>query len=322
MKFDVICVGSAVLDIYLKSPEFKQIPSGEFEGGVALCEAYGGKVEVEELAVTTGGGGTNAAVSFARKNLKTAIICEMGKDLIGETVKRELVAEGVDVSLIVEEAGEQTGLSSIMVSGEGGRSVAVYRGASKMLSVDDVSWDRLDAEWIYLASIGGQMELIEKLLAFAKEKEMRVAWNPGKSEIEALGKDDGKRRELLAMVEVLLVNREEAELLTGTKFADENVWKSEECVVGPAHSVITDGEDGGKACFGGKCVFWKASGEKAIERTGAGDGFGSGVVAGLILGRKFEEALEWGNRQAASVVSFMGPKRGLLTREQIEHTVE
>jgi sugar/nucleoside kinase (ribokinase family) len=55
----------------------------------------------------------------------------------------------------------------------------------------------------------------------------------------------------------------------------------------------------------------------AVEETGAGDGFGSGVVAALMAGKDMHEAVEWGKRQAASVVSYMGAKKGLLTLDAI-----
>ncbi len=42
------------------------------------------------------------------------------------------------------------------------------------------------------------------------------------------------------------------------------------------------------------------------------------ISLNLFMGKTTEEAIEWGKRQAASVVSFMGPKKGLMTREEIE----
>jgi len=311
MKFDVITIGSAVLDIYLKSSEFKKVPSGEFEGGVALCEAYGGKVEVGEVEVTTGGGGTNNAVSYARKGFKVAAIVEMGKDLIAATIKEELKREGVDLSFVVQEADEETGLSSIMVSDDGGRAIAVYRGASKMLTETDIPWDRLETEWLHISSLGGRVELLDELLKYSEENGIKVAVNPGKSEMEQL---KGKRGlDVFAGVEVLLLNREEAQILSGIEFKRQEVWKGDHCLAGPKVCVMTDGVDGGKVCAEGQCYFYEAEKVDVVEETGAGDAFGSGFVAGLIKGKDVETAIEWGKKQAANVVKFMGPKKGLLT---------
>jgi len=79
-NYDVVTVGGATLDIFMKSDKFRVVKSGQVPGGVAICEVYGGKMEVEEVMITSGGGGTNAAVSFAKKELKTACVIEMGND--------------------------------------------------------------------------------------------------------------------------------------------------------------------------------------------------------------------------------------------------
>lgn len=315
----MVCVGSALLDIYLKSKDFKKISSGEFAGGVALCEAFGGKVEVEEMVLTTGGGGTNAAVSFVRKGSITGLIAELGTDVVAATIKEELVREGVDVSFLVEEKDEETGLSSVMVSSDGGRALAVYRGASKMLTSDDISWEQLDTEWFYVTSLGGRVELLERLIRFAKKQGIKLAVNPGMEEIKQLESGGTEQlSNLLKDVAVLVVNREEARALTGVDFAEESIWRSEQCLVGPEVSVITAGTQGGKVCAGGACYFYETKQTRVVDQTGAGDAFGTGLVAALMKDKDIETAIEWGKKQAASVVGFMGPKRGLLRLADLE----
>lgn len=316
MKYDVITIGSAVLDIYLMSDGYKKLETDMYEGGEALCQEYGGKLEVSDVELTTGGAGTNNAVSYARKDLKTAVVCEMGKDIIARTILAELEREKVSCEFVVQEFNEETGLSSIMVAGDGGRAIAVYRGASKMLTVEDMPWAKLESEWMHVSSLGGRVELVEALLNFARDKGIKVAWNPGKSECEAM-KEKDDRVEWLSKVEVLIVNREESEFLTGVDYTQDELWQKSEGIEGPKIVVMTDGKDGGKVFVDGRKIEYEALSSEVVEVTGAGDSFGSGLVAGLIKGKAIEEAIEWGKRQAASVVSKMGPKRGLLTLEQI-----
>jgi sugar/nucleoside kinase (ribokinase family) len=316
MKLDVVCVGSALLDVYLKSDAFVKVPSGDFAGGVALCEEYGGKTEVQEAEVASGGAGTNAAVSFARKGLTTALVAEMGRDLVAATIKEEMVREGVDISHLVEEESEETGISSIMVAVDGGRSVAVYRGASRQLTKSDIDWEWLKPRWLYISSLGGEMSLLEGLVGHAKTNGIQVAVNPGMSEIEQVR--DWGGMELFAGVAVLLVNRKEASYLMGIDFENEQVWREERCLYSPRVTVITDGRRGGKVCADGRGILYEAVEANTVEETGAGDAFGSGFVAGLAMGKDIETAIEWGKKQAASVVQYMGAKRGLLTLNQIE----
>lgn len=316
-KYDVITFGSALLDIYIRSNSFKKVDCTGFESGIGLCQEYGGKMEMEELEVTTGGAGTNNAVSFARKGFRTAIVCEMGKDVIGQMIKLELAREGVDISLVVEEGREETGLASIMVAGDGGKSAAIYRGASRMLTLEDMKWDQLDASWFYISSLGGHVELVEALVNHATERGMRVAFNPGGGEIERMKADKQLSERVLNKLELLILNREEAEELTGIDFKNEEVWQGGNCIVGPRITVVTAGQVGGKVCEKDKVWLYEKLESKTVEETGAGDAFGSGLVAALMSGKSMEEAIGWGKKQAASVVSFMGPKKGLMTIEQI-----
>lgn len=316
MKQDVVCIGSALLDIYLKSDKFKQIPSGVFEGGIALCEEFGAKTEVDEVKVTSGGGGTNNAVSYARKGFAVSLIAELGKDLIAAAICSELAQEGVDLTGLIQEKSEDTGLSSIMVSSDGARSVAVYRGACALLTKSDINWDTLNPNWIHLSSLGCDMELYEGLIGHAKANNINIIVNPGSYEIEH--KDEWGGLSLYQDVNILLLNRQEATQLSGINFLDEDIWLKNQCLPGPKITIITDGRRGGKVCADGTCVWYQALDTNVVEETGAGDAFGSGFTAAIMKDLELETAIEWGRRQSSSVVQHIGPKAGLLSLEAIK----
>jgi ribokinase len=155
--------------------------------------------------------------------------------------------------------------------------------------------------------VGGDMELVNRLIAWAKEKQRQVYWNPGLGE---------KRPD--QWPDVLQMNRSEASKFFGIDWNDAGVWRGEHCPVAPGMMlVITDGERGGRVCRGGKCWWYAAIKTPVLDSTGAGDAFGSGVVAALIKGKNTLEAIEWGKKQAASVVGQVGAKAGLLWPESL-----
>jgi len=184
---DVVSIGSATLDIFLKSDQFK---IDRHEQGVYLCEKYEGKIEAQELVMASGGGATNSAVAFARNGFRAAPIIEMGKDPASETILSELEREGLDLSFVIQEIDEVTAVSVVLLRGNpatrsssspnlkvedlgGGGSIVTYRGASRMLTVTDIQFDKLGMTlkpggWIYLTSVGGDMELVEKVLSWGK----------------------------------------------------------------------------------------------------------------------------------------------------------
>ncbi len=303
--FDVVTVGSATLDVLVKSDQLK-IKAGN------LCEVYGGKMEAGEAKVVVGGSATNTGVSFARKELKVACVSEIGKDLAGKIVRMELKDEGVVTDYLVEEEGEETAIAAILIAKSGERSVVVHRGASSRLEIKDFPW-KIKTRWLHIGSLGGNLRLLKKLLEWTKKEKIRVSFNPGNDEI----KEREKVLKWLDKVEVLLVNRDEAKRLFELSFDQEEVWRGEHCPVGPKVTVITDGARGGKLCFEGKCQFWQGERVKVVDTTGAGDAFASGFVSALLYGLSYEKAVEWGKKNAGSVVRYMGAKEGLLRLGEI-----
>ena len=59
----------------------------------------GAKINVEKVNFATGGGATNAAVTFARQGLSSSFIGKMGNDVAADVVISELDKEYIDSSL-------------------------------------------------------------------------------------------------------------------------------------------------------------------------------------------------------------------------------
>ena len=313
-NYDVVTVGSAVLDIFMKSDKFKVVQSGDIPGGIAMCEVYGGKMEVEEVLIVSGGGATNTAVSLAKKELKTAVVAEMGNDPQSLLVHKDLEEALVDTRFLVQEPGETTAVSVVLIADDGGRSIMVHRGAAAMLTKHDIPIDDLETRWIHISSLGGNMELLKLLLTWAKNKKIRASLNPGMKEI--FHRD--KLLPLLTMVEILFLNRDEARELWGIDYSDDGLWHSTQALPGAYVTVLTDGARGGKVCIDGKVSFYEGvKMKKVVDSTGAGDAFASGMVAGVLYGKTYMQAVDWGIRNATNVLRYVGAKKGLLTLGEI-----
>ena len=82
--------------------------------------------------------------------------------------------------------------------------------------------------------------------------------------------------------------------------------------LGPKIVIITD-KNNLISCYDGiKKYFLKPNNIKVVERTGAGDAFASGFVAGLIKGKSIEYCLKLGLRESESVIRYFGAKNNLL----------
>lgn len=309
----VVAIGSAIVDVIAKSPSFKVVRSDMVSGGVAMCEVYGGKMEADEMVLMPGGAGTNVAVGLARMGFVTSAVVRTGNDLMGEVVLNALKAEGVDTSMVQIDVGGRTGISVVLVALDGGRSIVTYRGVSREIRSSEIDWDRLKlADWIQVSSLGGNMDLLEDIVAFAVNNKIRVGVNPGKGELLEL--DRLKRS--IRQVELLIVNRMEAVSLLRHDCEDDGELVSKLMKIGPRICVVTNGKEGAILGTEGKLIKMKAFKVKSVDDTGAGDAFCSGLVAGILDNLDWEAALKLGLANGASEVTEMGVKNGLLRRRE------
>ena len=119
--FDVVCVGSATQDVFIKSDLSKIIRvSDALSEKEFLSYDYGSKVNIDHIEFLTGGGSTNTAVSFARMGLSVGVVTKVGaSDDAGRTVLAELEGEGISTRWVAHSKSQATGYSVILVSYEG-----------------------------------------------------------------------------------------------------------------------------------------------------------------------------------------------------------
>jgi ribokinase len=307
--FDVITVGSATRDVFLKSKEFKSKRDRSSPTGSNLPLPLGSKLNVEELIFETGGGATNTAVTFARQGLSTACICRVGDDTGGKAVVESLEKEGVNTEFTRKDSENYTAYSIILVVKNGERTILSFRGASGGFSESMFPKGKLDTKWVVITSLGGNVKLLSDLVASFKEKGTKIALIPGGGELQR-----GLRvlRPILAKADTVIMNREEASELTGISFDDKEKLAHRTCLLAAGIGVVTDGEAGATVCDREFFYHIGAHENKAIDRTGAGDAFASGFIVGLIKYENIEGALELAIDNSSSVVSFFGAKRGIL----------
>ncbi len=311
-KFDIITFGSATRDLFLRSKDFKIIDCADFVSGKALALSAGSKVYLDDLIFATGGGGTNSAATFALQGLKTVYAGLVGDDASGEEIVGELKNFGVKTDLVKKRKGAKTPFSVILSSGRE-RTILVYEGASHLLSQEDIDWGKIKkTKWFYISGLSGDSaKVFEPLINFATERKIKLAVNPGKTQLTA---NLEILKKCLDKIDILIVNQEEANLIAGVDFKEESMLfkKFDELV--PGLAVMSKGSEG-VAVSDGQNVY-RAGIPKSgyIDRTGSGDAFGSGFVAAIAQGQSVEEAIQLGTANATSCVQQVGAKNGLLKK--------
>lgn len=308
-NFDVVAIGAATRDVFAQSVKFKNIKDPAAPDGLDACFPLGAKIDLDNVIFETGGGATNAAVTFARFGLKTACIARVGKDAGGKEIKEKLDKESVDTSNLQTDNKLRTGYSFILVSSTGQRAILVYRGASAKIDVVQINWKNVKPEWIYLTSLAGDEALMKKVFAAAKKYGSRIAWNPGNAELHLGIK---KLTPFLLQCDLLLMNREEAAALTDLPPRHLDAIMHALGALPRQAIVVTDGANGAYMHSRGSMWYAPALPGKRVNTTGAGDAFGSAFAAGAIKTGNLEKAFRAGMLNALGVITHMGAKAGIL----------
>lgn len=294
MKFDVVCFGSAVVDVFVNT-EAKEIKN-------FVCYNAGSKILIKELRFDIGGGGTNTSVAFSRFGLKTGWIGKLGNDENGRKILEMMKSEKVD--FLGKISNGLTGYSIVLDSSGNDRTILTYKGINDEISMGDVPLKKIKTKWLYLSSLMGKsFESQKKLAEILSKKGTKIAFNPSSYLIKG-----ENIRPILKLCEVLILNKEEAGMLT----KDSNLLRGLHAL-GPKIVVITD-KDKIIKCYDGQREYSIIPHKniKVVERTGAGDALASGFVAGRIACFPVQKCLELGLKESESVLGHFGAKNNLL----------
>lgn len=301
----ICALGAASQDVFLSGHD---IVSTKDESG-ALVEAFplGAKINIENAVFNTGGGATNAAVTFARQRIEASFIGKIGHDAAGVAVMSELDNDHVDTSGVLYDPVLGTQYSTVLLANTGERSILIYRGAAHTHTASDYeNVDFSQFDWLYVSSFAGAMDALHVIFTRAKEHGIKIAFNPGQGELDEID----RLRPLMEDVDVLLVNKDEAQLIVEGQTSEELVRHGMNLV--PV-IVVSDGPNGVTATDG-KTIIEAGMYEDVpvIDRTGAGDAFGSGFVSQWSQGKSLKEAIIFASANSTSVVGSIGAKTGIL----------
>ena len=301
----IITIGAGIQDVFLsQSDKFSPVCANPNDCFLRLY--LGVKVNVNNINFSTGGGATNAAVTFARQGLRSSFMGTVGHDPAGQAVLTDLDKEGVDTSHVSFSEKFNTGYSVLLLAPNGERTILTYRGASTHYDASNFDLKDSDADWIYVSSMAGSMDVLDKIFHQARRLNIKICFNPGKGELD----QPDQLRGLLQDVDILLVNKEEAQQIVSGDNLSDMVRKLQRIV---PTVIISDGSNGVVASDGKTIVEAGIYAEvNVVDRTGAGDAFGSGFLSQWILGKSLRNSVVFASANSTSVVTKVGAKAGIL----------
>jgi hypothetical protein len=346
-KPKIFSIGGATFDIFIKPHDQAIVNFRTLDEKKAyLCLEYGGKIKIDEVHETFGGGATNTSVAISRMGFDAFFVGMVGTEY-GDRVLENLRLNGVDAEYAARTQKDKTSFSTILNSFEGERTVLAYSGANQYLGSEHLPLKALaTADWIFLNHLtDGESKIPWDLLKLLKKNpSVKLAWNPGK---EQCRKGIAHWKPFLDRVDVLFLNQEEASCLAQTAprpagvkhenpkfhshiphshlppYADSYGAIFDRFLkTGVKTVVITDGGNGSQACDRKKAYFCPVVTHKIVDTLGAGDAFASGFTSAQALGLDLKDSLRYGTLNANRVISYFGAQQGLMTRKAMEKEFE
>ena len=311
MKYDLLSLGPARMDVFVHLPEDEIAEVCSIDKKRCMIElGFGEKIAVKGITFAVGGNTGNIAVGLARLGLKVAMAGTMGGEWTDRQALEILKKEGVDMTYVKIDPGKFG--FGVVINYQGERTILSYYPESTNIFPQDPA---LQADWIYLTTAGANFEdFYHQAVDWATTHNAKIGFNPGTRQLKV-----GREAMMFAFAktEVLFLNREEAAKLLELPIDDVKKLLDGLRSLGAKIAVVTDGPGGTYCSDGQKYVFMPIVDAPVVERTGAGDAFGSGFLAAYIKGKELEECLKWGTVNSASKLGFIGPQAGLLHENQL-----
>ena len=241
------------------------------------------------------GGGAITAVGARRLGLKTALVAPLGDDLAGRFVRHALKEEGIEVG---EPRGNRTPTTVVMpVAGE-----------RSMVTVDPgVRARASDLESLSPRAVAATLEQIDLL-----PSDFCTFVTCGDDDARAFA---GRLPRTARRMRALIVNRREAEILTGESTPEEGAAKLASVA---EIAVVTLGPEGAVARVADRTVAVDGvNTTQVVDTTGAGDLFAAALAWADLLGADPEVSLPWANLYAGLSIGSHTGVGGAVTREQL-----
>jgi ribokinase len=283
---------------------------------VATAERHpriGETVAGEAVLYFPGGKGANQAVASAKQGVPTTLVGRLGTDAFGQELRTFLAAQGVDLAFVKDTADIHSGTAIITIA-NADNTIVVVSGANARVSADDVAAPVLTKGDVAVSQFEIPLPTIAAFFKRARAAGATTILNP------APAKQADK--DLLDLVDILILNETELGFLTGTELSDSAApARFAEAAGSLAQGKIvcvTLGRRGVLALVEGQPLLVAGREVKAVDTTGAGDCFVGALASQLASGKPLRDALTYANVAASICVQRMGAAPSMPTAEEVK----
>ncbi|MBN2434968.1 MAG: adenosine kinase [Spirochaetes bacterium] len=287
-KYDLIGVGSPIVDLLAKINENFLLNIGGGKGGMQLVDdSIMDKIitEIDKSTITVSPGGSAANTIFAASHLglRTAFVGKLGRDENSRFYESEFRRAGGSRSRFKHTYHNSTARCLSLITPDAERTMRTNLAAASELDVSDInSHDFQECRHVHLEGyLMYNPELFIHILKTVKQSGCTISMDLGSYEVV-----NSSRLELTELiskyVDMVFANEDEAEALFGKNDHEKNLdslgdlCETAAIKIGPDGSLIKSGKD---------FVLVKPEPASArIDTTGAGDLWASGFLYARLRG--------------------------------------
>jgi sugar/nucleoside kinase (ribokinase family) len=306
---------------------------GMMMGEVAPPHAGEGFGDGRGLVLFPSGSMTIFALALARLGSRVGLLSRVGDDDLGRWMRERVEDAGIDTEGVASIAGQLTPLALASVDAMGNKSFSYYRFAGisdplatlRAADVPDAALRRARVFDFGEASLRSPLMRAETLLLVQRARDLGLAvcytpnyrasaWSGGPVEAADM------QRRALALADVVLMNDEESELLSGC--SDPSAAAQGIVALGPSVSVITSGSNGAIVAMDGAVTNIPAVPVNVVFDIGAGDSFHAGFLAIWRPGGDPVSAARFASHTAALKISREPLPELLPSRDEVVAMME
>lgn len=236
--------------------------------------------QVGSFAPAVGGAPANVCGAFSKLGGESAMVTQLGADPFGDKIVEEFKQNGINCDWVKRTTKANTSLAFVALQENGMREFSFFRnpGADMLYSPEDLDPALFeDAYALHFCSVSlgdfPMKEAHKKAIEYAQKQDMIISFDPNLRPALWSSEEDmiSAVKEFLPLADILKVSDEEIEALTGSAEIQEALPK---LFTGRVKMVIyTEGSKGARAYTKTAEGFAASKKVKAVDTTGAGDGF-------------------------------------------------
>ncbi|WP_079049301.1 carbohydrate kinase family protein [Streptomyces torulosus] len=242
-----------------------------------------------------GGAAANTAVGLVHQGCLVRLVSAVGDDTAGAMCLEVLRARGIDTSLVRVQAGARTSMAIVIASPDSKRMLT-FQGADRDLAFSAVTEEDVRGS-DHVHVVGDPTPALQRVVGLAQQTGcgVSVEWNgrdmsalAPKRSLNFMNADEAARLPLAHGPDVTSTARRYAELVSGDV-------------------IVTLGAEGALwATADGELFHQPTVPVEPVDRTGGGDAFDAGVIAGRLKGEPAAACLRRGLDAALQVITKVG----------------